>query len=127
MLGRVLSALVAVTLVAIGTGAIVAPGKAAAQYGIALDDPRALAFIRAMGVRDLAIGVLFGLLLRADARELLAWSTLAIMPIAAIDFLVVIRDRRATGVFHGLDRPPLLHAAGGLGLLVTAVVLYAGI
>ena len=54
-----LSAIVALSLVAIGAGAIVAPRMFAMQYGIELDDPRALGFLRAMGVRDLAIGVLF--------------------------------------------------------------------
>ena len=116
----------AISLVTIGSGAIVAPSRAATQYGIELDDPRGYAFIRAMGVRDLAIGMLFALLLQAGARELLAWSILAIVPVAAIDLLVVTWDRRATGVARGRDRARLLHAAGAVGLIVTAAALHAG-
>lgn len=126
MVGWILSAIVALSLVLIGTGAIVAPRVSAAQYGIVLDDPRALAFIRAMGVRDLAIGVLFALLLQTQARDVLAWSMIAVVPIAATDLLVVTWDRRATGSARGLDRARLLHAAGAIGLLATAAVLHAG-
>jgi hypothetical protein len=127
MVGWVLCALVALSLVVIGTGAIVAPRASAAQYGIVLDDPRAHAFIRAMGVRDVVIGMLLALLLQAHARVVLAWAMTAIVPIAATDLLVVTWDRRATGTARHLDRPRLLHAAGAIGLLATAVVLHAGV
>jgi uncharacterized protein DUF4267 len=126
MVGQFLSGIVAASLVAMGVGAIVAPRMFQVQYGIELDDRRALAFLRAMGVRDLAIGLVFVLLLRAHARPLLAWSMFAIVPIAAVDLLIVLGDRRATGA-PGVGKAPLLHAAGALGLLVTAVVLRAGV
>jgi hypothetical protein len=78
-----------------------------------------------MGVRDLAIGLIFAVLLHARERDLLSWSMLAVAPIAAADFIVVALDRRAAGA-RGSDRAPLLHAAGLLALLLTAAALRAG-
>jgi hypothetical protein len=117
---------VALSLVGVGAGALVAPRPAAAQFGIVPDDPRAYAFIRAMGVRDLAFGLVFAVLLYARARELLAWSMLAVVPIAAVDFLLVTRDRRASGPTRASEQARVLHAAGAIALLVTAASLYAG-
>ena len=56
MLGLALAAVVIVSIVAVGCAALSAPRRAAALYGIVLDDRRTLAFIRAMGARDLVIG-----------------------------------------------------------------------
>jgi hypothetical protein len=58
MLGLVVGALVALLLIAVGAGALLVPRMASQQFGIVLDDPRALGFIRAIGARDLLIGVL---------------------------------------------------------------------
>jgi len=126
MVGWVLSALVALSLVAIGSVAIVAPRASAAQYGIVVDDPRADAFVRAMGVRDLSIGLIFALLLGAHAREVLAWSMVAVIPIAVTDWVLVALDRDATRRACGLDRARLLHAVGSIALAATAVILHAG-
>lgn len=128
MFGWILATLVAMGLVAIGVGALFAPRMSCAQYGIVLDDPRALAFVRAMGVRDLALGLVFGLLIHVQARETLVWAIVAITPIALLDFVVVTADRRASvpASRPGFGRAPALHAGGALGLLATAGVLHAG-
>jgi hypothetical protein len=41
--------------------ATVAPKMASAHFGIVLKDPRALAFVRAMGIRDLVMGLMLGM------------------------------------------------------------------
>jgi hypothetical protein len=125
MVGFALSGLVCVALVAIGVAGLVAPGRASAEYGIVLDDPRALAFIRAMAVRDLAIGGILALMVLAKAREMLAWALLVTMLIAVVDFAVVTLDRRPPARPR-IDRAPALHAGGIVGLLVTAAALLAG-
>jgi len=48
MLGWALSGAIIVSLVVVGLGALWAPRRWAALYGIVLDDRRARAFIRAM-------------------------------------------------------------------------------
>ena len=88
------------------------------QYGIVVADPRALAYLRAMGVRDLVIGVLL-LLVGAGQAELLAVGVAASSAIAMLDVIVVSRD-------GGKGRALTLHIGGAAGLLVTAVVLALG-
>ncbi len=112
----VIAALVALLLIGIGAGAMVAPRRFSQQYGIVLDDPRGLAFIRAMGVRDLVIGALLLLLAGAGRRELLAWGMAASAMIALVDYAVV----SAAGA-RGAARA--LHAIGGIGVLVAALVI----
>jgi hypothetical protein len=128
MIGWILVALAASGLVAVGVGALVAPRASASQYGIVVDDPRALAFIRAMGIRDLVIGVLLALLASSRSRELVAWALYATTLIALIDFAVVTIDRRTTVVRDEPRGIPsrVLHAAGAIGLGLAGVVLQAG-
>src|SRR5258706_14663088 len=85
MVGWVLSALVVAALASIGPGGLVAPRIASAHYGIVLDDPRALGFIRAMAARDLAIGGLLGLMALDRARGTLGWGMCLAALIAVIE------------------------------------------
>jgi hypothetical protein len=131
MIGWVLSLLVPLVLVAVGVAALIAPRTSSSQYGIVMDDSRALALIRAMGVRDVVIGILLALLALEQSREVLAWAMFAAALVAVVDFAVVTADRRSAAVpgvtRGGLDRSCWLHAAGGIGLVVTGVVLRAGL
>jgi Domain of unknown function (DUF4267) len=121
MIGIAFTGLVVLGLLGIGVGALVAPRASARQYGIVLDDARALAFIRAMGARDLVIGVLLVLLASTERRELLACGMVAAATIAVVDFVVV-----------SVHQPPpralsrLLHAGGAIGLLAVGVILASG-
>lgn len=128
MIGWILSAVVILSLLAIGLAGMVAPRRSSEQYGIALDDPRALAFIRAMGVRDAVIGGLLALMAFARARDMLGWGMCVTASIALVDLLVVTADRRISGSATGsrLDAVRLLHAGGAVGLLVAASVLLSG-
>lgn len=119
-IGWVAALLVAVGLIAIGAAALVLPRVAASQYGIVLDDPRAQALLRAMGVRDVALGMLMALLAAAQARATLAWGMGALALVAVVDLWVVMNDR------GGFDRACLPHAGGLIALLLTAALLAAG-
>jgi hypothetical protein len=110
---------VALGLIGIGVAALAAPRPASRQYGIVLDDPRALALFRAMGVRDLVIGVLVLLLAAAARRDLLALGIAASSVIAALDFVVVSRERAS-------PTARLLHGGGALGALAIALVIALG-
>ena len=131
MIGSVLSVLVPFGLVTVGVAALVAPRTASSQFGIVMDDPRALGFVRAMGIRDVAIGILLALLAVERARDALVWAMFAVTLVALVDLAVVTVDRRAaaaTGAAtRGFDRSRYLHAAGAIGLLVTGAVLRAGL
>jgi len=119
-----------VGLLAIGMAALLTPRTASAQYGIVPDDPRALAFLRAMGVRDLSLGLLLGVLVVRGDRSGLGWAMLALVPVALLDLAVVSADQRAVqpGRSSGTGaRARVLHAAGAVGLLATAVALFVGV
>jgi hypothetical protein len=126
MVGWSLSALVIVSLVSLGLGVLIAPRRSSEQYGIVLDDSRAFAFLRAMGIRDAVIGGLLALMALARAREMMGWGIVVTASIAGVDFLVVTADRRTTGTMGRMDAARLLHAGGAVGLLVTAAALLAG-
>ena len=126
MIGWSLSALVIVSLLLLGLGVLVAPRRSSEQYGIVLDDPRAFAFLRAMGVRDAVIGGLLALIAFTQTREVLGWGMCVTAAIAVGDFLFVTADRRIIGTTARPDAARLLHAGGAVGLLVTAAALLAG-
>ena len=131
MIGWVLSNFVVGALVVVGVAGLVAPRVASSQYGIVLDDRRALGLIRALAIRDVVIGVLLALLVREQARGALAWAMFALAAVALIDLWVVTADRRATAAagtpWRGVDPSRYLHAGGAIGLLVTGAILRAGL
>ena len=128
MLGGALSAVIIASLVAVGFGALSAPRRWAALYGIVLDDQRALAFIRAMGVRDLVIGGLLAIIAYQRRREALGWGLCVTAVVALVDYLVVTADRRAAtpgSPVHTMDTR-VLHAMGAVGLALAGGLLLAG-
>ena len=128
MLGWAFSAVIIASLVALGFGALSAPRRWAALYGIVLDDQRALAFIRAMGARDLVIGGLLAMIAYQRRREALGWGLCVTAVVALVDYVVVTADRRAAppgSPVHAMD-PRVLHAMGTVGLVLAGGLLLAG-
>jgi len=126
MVGWTLTAIAVLGLVGIGLAALAAPRRAAVEYGIVLDDPRALAFLRAMGARDLVIGALLALVAATASRDVLAVALWLAVPIAVVDLLVVLADARVRAVAPGARPAWLAHAAGVVGLLLAGVAVRAG-
>jgi hypothetical protein len=90
------------------------PEASAAMYGLPAEDATALAFVRAMGARDLALG---GSLIanRDDARALAGiffWST-----------LVALTDAALVAGLRGLRPQLALHLAGAVALAVAGNVV----
>jgi len=128
MLGWVLAAVIIISLVTAGFGALSAPRRSAALYGIVLDDPRALALIRAMGARDLVIGGLLAVIAYQRARTALGWGLFLTAVVALADYVIVAADRRAAtpgSRAHARDTR-VLHATGAVGLVVVACVVLVG-
>jgi Domain of unknown function (DUF4267) len=128
MLGWALSVAIIVSLVAVGSGALFAPRRWAALYGIVLDDRRALGFIRAMGVRDLVIGGLLAVIAYRCGREALGCGLCLTAVVALADYVVVTADRRAAtpgSPAHAMDTR-VLHATGAVGLVLAGGLLLAG-
>jgi uncharacterized protein DUF4267 len=127
MIGWVVVAVVVSALVLVGIGGVVAPRPFASQYGIVVGDPRALAFVRAMGIRDVVIGVLLGLVAWSGSRERAAWALYATALVAVLDLVVVTIDGGAARRGGAAPMPAwLLHAGGVLGLAAAGLVVHAG-
>jgi hypothetical protein len=97
---------------AIGAGALAAPRLSAAQYGLPTDDPTALALVRALGARDLAIGG--ALVSNRDDRPALAricfWST-----------IVALADAAAVASVRGLRPQHAVHLGGAVALALAGI------
>ena len=128
MVGMMLCGVAALSLLGIGIGAIVAPAFSSGQYGIVVADARALAYLRAMGARDLALGIILALLMALGSAALLAWSVAACAIVAIVDFAVVFADVSPAATPRGAPRglSLTLHAGGAIGLLATAVLVALG-
>lgn len=126
MVGMSLVIIAVAGLVGIGVAALLAPRMASEQYGIVCADPRALAFLRAMGIRDLSLGLMVGIVAATADRAALAWVVLALVPVAVVDFAVVVRDSASAPVPAGPSHARLLHVGGAVGLLAAALIVLAG-
>jgi hypothetical protein len=95
------------------------------QYGLRTVDEYALGFVRALGARDLVLGLIIAALTAAGDRRALSIA-LAICAIAgAADFLIVLRRRTRSGEDNPI-RSLAVHAFGTLALLAAAGLVAAG-
>jgi hypothetical protein len=111
---RLLPSALAGGLIVIGAAAIVAPATSSSQYGVATEDPSALAFVRATGARDLILGLAIAGSLgdqRALAR-LLGWVSLLGLADAAVLFAA-----------RGVRPQHVIHLSGFIALGLASVAL----
>jgi len=120
VIGLLLTVLFALALLSIGSFAIVAPRASSVQYGVVSDDPRALAYLRAMGVRDFVIGALLLLLVVAGSSSEMAIGLVVASAIAVLDFLVVRRE-------GGSARALAPHAGGAVAMWGAAALVSFGV
>ena len=115
---RRLVAILGVALIVIGIAALVAPGFAAAHYGIDATTSSGLVFVRAAGARDIAIGgILLGLFAFQSETRMLGIAVLIATLVPILDTLSVLQA-------SGLHSPALvLHAGSILPLLILGVAL----
>jgi hypothetical protein len=112
---------IAIVLVAVGLYALVAPRPLARQYGVAVEGHAAAGFVRATGIRDIALGVVLGATAYFHALALM-------IVIAAVGVIVSVADFWIAW-HHGHQR---LHAAHGIHasgviafLLIITMALFA--
>ena len=107
-----LAAAFGVALLGLGTGAILAPRWSSAQYGLPTDNPTALALIRALGARDIALGGAF--LASLNSRRALA-------TLSACATLVALTDAAVVGTVHGWRPQHLIHLSGAAATTLAAL------
>ncbi|MBV9333835.1 MAG: DUF4267 domain-containing protein [Candidatus Eremiobacteraeota bacterium] len=114
--------LIAIVLVAVGLFAWLAPHSLARHYGVSVEGERETAYVRATGIRDVAIGVVLG-----------ATAYLHVLPllivVAAVGIIVSIADIWVVARHGGAHRRHAAHAIHASGVvafgLVIAMALFA--
>jgi hypothetical protein len=107
---------------AIGIAALIAPSISSAQYGLPTTDRAALALVRALGSRDLALGIIILLLLAARNRDALE-LVLAVSILAAAGDLLAVTSGRS----HAGPRQLGVHVAGAAALCLAWRLVRSGI
>jgi hypothetical protein len=121
VIGHILAYVAATAFIAIGLGALLAPATSSQQYGLATKDAVTLAYVRALGVRDLVLGLLllsFSLTQQQGAAAIVAEFGAFI---GLSDFLIVMsnRGKEARGNL-------VIHGVGTIGLLAVWLAIRLG-
>jgi Domain of unknown function (DUF4267) len=108
-----LAGLIGAGIIFIGARFIVAPGVAAASYGVQPDlgQRSAGAYLSVKGVRDIASGLIIFILMAAGATHLLGWVILAATIIPIADAIIVLGNGGSKSValgVHGLTAAVML-------------------
>jgi ABC-type Fe3+ transport system permease subunit len=114
--------LIAIVLVAIGLYAWLTPRALARHYGVSVEGERETAYVRATGIRDVAIGVVLAATVYFHVLPLL-------IVVAAVGIVVSIADLWIVARHGGHHRPHAAHAVHASGIvafvLVIAMALFA--
>lgn len=118
-IGYTLAGLIAAGIIFIGARFIVAPGVAAAGYGVLPDSHQASvgAYLIAKGVRDIASGLFVIVLMVGGATHLLGWLILAATIIPIADATIVLRNAGAKSIALGV------HGGTAVVMLITSALL----
>ena len=120
-IGIVLATLAGLGIIIIGIMYLVAPRTTAASFGLQeLPQSDATAWLRVKGVRDVATGVVAGVLLLSAPLDVLAWCVLAFVLIPAGDAAVVLRSSGSHAAAWGI------HGTTVLVMLISVVLIFAG-
>ena len=117
--GYVLAGVIAAAIIFLGARFLVAPGVAAAGYGVPadVDRPENRAYLGVKGVRDIASGLYVIILMTAGATHLIGWVMLAATIIPLADAAIVLRSGGATSIAYSV------HGATAAVMLVTSALL----
>jgi hypothetical protein len=121
VIGSIVAALGGLAFFMIGIGALLAPGLSSEQYGLPVTDRAALALVRAVGARDLALGIIILLLLAGRNRG-------ALELVLGVSILAALGDAAAVSAGRGDAGPRQLgvHAGGAAALLVAWSLVRCG-
>ncbi|MBV8068097.1 MAG: DUF4267 domain-containing protein [Candidatus Eremiobacteraeota bacterium] len=113
---------IAIVLIAVGIYALLAPHSLARHYGVSVEGHRETAYVRATGIRDVAIGVVLA------ATAYFRFIPLLVV-IAAVGIVVSVADLWVVSRHGGVRRPHAAHAIHASGIvafvLIIAMALFA--
>jgi hypothetical protein len=114
--------IIAVVLVIVGVYALVAPKQLGHAYGVPVEGHEAHGFVRATGIRDVAIGVALGAAAYFHYLPLLIVLAVAGIVVSATDLWIVSRHGHA----RRLHFAHAIHASGIVAfILIIAMALFA--
>ncbi|MEI7298405.1 DUF4267 domain-containing protein [Paraburkholderia tropica] len=122
-IGYVLSGLIAVAIIFLGTRFWLAPGGASAEFGIAASPPLSPGFnawLSVKGTRDMASGLFIMLLMVNGMPHVLGEFMLAASLIAFGDMVTVLRSGGSRALAFGM------HGLTGLVIVATGACLIIG-
>jgi hypothetical protein len=119
VIGSALCALVSLAFVSLGIGSYVAPRTLAENYGLPVSDDTGIAYLRAVGTRDLVLGLLVGTFVRAAESRGALRATIAVSTLVAIGDFSIVFAARGLGAKGALA----IHGSGVAGLALIGVLL----
>jgi hypothetical protein len=121
MIGSIVAAIGGLAFIAIGVGGLLAPGISSAQYGLPTTDRTALALVRAIGARDVVLGIIVLVLLATRNRSALELVLGVSIIAAAGDASAVTTGRDDAG-----PRELAVHVGGATALFVAWRLVRSG-
>jgi ABC-type Fe3+ transport system permease subunit len=107
---------IAIVLVAVGVAALAAPRWVARHYGVSIEGHRETAYVRATGIRDVAIGIVLA------ATAYFQFLPLLIV-VAAVGIGVSVADLWVVIHHGGAHRPRVAHAIHGSGIVAFILII----
>jgi Domain of unknown function (DUF4267) len=118
----ILAWIFAVGLVCVGLYSLLAPRLLAGHYGVEVEHHTGEGYVRATGVRDIALGVILGAIAYTHARSLLIIFAIVAIVVSLVDLLLV----RNHGGHRGVHHSHAIHASGIVAsILILAMALFA--
>jgi Domain of unknown function (DUF4267) len=118
----ILAWIFAAGLVCVGLYSLLAPRLLAGHYGVEVEHHTGEGYVRATGVRDVALGVILGAIAYTHATLLLVIFAIVAIVVSLVDLLLV----RSHGGHRGMHRSHAIHAGGIVAfILILSMALFA--
>ncbi len=112
----------AIGLVCVGLYSLLAPRLLAGHYGVEVEHHTGEGYVRATGVRDIALGVILGAIAYMHSRSLLIVFAIVAIVVSLVDLLLV----RNHGSHQRMHHSHAIHAGGIVAfILILTMALFA--
>jgi|SRR5690348_13118971 len=118
----ILAWIVAIGLACIGLYSLLAPRVLARHYGVSVEHHTSEGYVRATGVRDIALGVILGAIAYTHATLLLVIFAIVAIVVSLVDLFVV----KSHGGHQRMHHSHAIHASGIVAfILILTMALFA--
>lgn len=118
----ILAWIIAIVLIGVGVYALISPHVLGRHYGVEVEGHKAAGFVRATGIRDIAIGVVLAAAAYFHSIPLLIVIAVVGIVVSIVDLAIVSHH----GGAHRFHPAHAIHASGIVAfILVIAMALFA--